>query len=146
MFKEIFRKVRKEIIYSSKDANVSDFNKEVGQCLEFFDTRKTSEQKKYSSFHLHGSKVSVGATIGNKSTYIERDVLYKVGLPPLKEKFIADGKRVVKTRISHIDKKIIGSPEGEIVSRDELNEIIVLLRQITFPYNKYINSKIKYGK
>lgn len=146
MFKEIFRKVRKEIIYSSKDASVSDFNKEVGQCLEYFDTRKTSEQKKYSSFHLHGSKVSVGSTAGNKSTYIERDVLYKVGLPPLKEKFVADGKRVIKTRISYIDGKIIGSPEGEIVSKVELDEVISLLRQITFPYNEYVNSKIKYGK
>jgi hypothetical protein len=146
MFKEIFRKVRKEIIYSSKDASVSDFNKEVGQFLEFFDTRKTSEQKKYSSFHLHGSKVSIGATAGNKSTYIERDVLYKAYLPPLKEKFVVEGKKVVKTKISYIDGKIIGNPEREIVSKAELDQVIILLRQITFPYNEYINSKIKYGK
>lgn len=146
MFKEIFKRARKEVPSFPSDAKVKDFNREVEQCLEFFDGRKTSEEKKYSSFHLHGSKVSVGATPGNKLYYIERDLLYDSNLPPLKERYVVDGNRVIKTRKSYVDGSIIGNSEGEVVTKEELDRVIGLLRNITFPYNEYISSKIKHGK
>lgn len=146
MFKEIFKKARKEVPSFPSDAKVKNFNREVEQCIEFFDSRRTSEEKKYSSFHLHGSKVSIGATAGNKLYYIERDLLYDPNLPPLKERYMIEGNRVIKTRKSYIDGKTIGNEAGEVVTKEELDRVIELLRNITFPYNEYISSKIKHGK
>lgn len=146
MFKEIFKRARREVPSFPSDARPQDFNREVEKCLEFFDSRKTSEEKKYSSFRLHGSKVSVGVTAGNKLYYIEKDLLYDPNLPPLKERYVVDGNRVIKTRKSYVDGSIIGNSEGEVVTKDELKHVIGLLRHITIPYNEHISSKNKHGK
>jgi hypothetical protein len=123
-------------------ANVSDFNREIEDCMSYFFKDKKTEHKKDSVYKVHGSKVTVGTKDSKgKSYFLERDVLYVPNLPPLQEIFYISNGNIVKIRRSYMDGKIIGSSSGEIVSRKELEEVIGLLHNITLPYKEHVKTR-----